>query len=72
MEKTVNRRKRDVGFREKGRGFYSKPTTFFREYDNGNLLNRQNGGNATNAVKHRMLCIRFQAEKCFMCKRHIE
>ena len=71
MEKAVNRRKRDEGFREKGRGFYSKPTTFFREYDNGNLLNRQNGGNTTNAVKHGMQSIRFQAERCFMCKRLI-
>ena len=71
MEKTVNRRKRDVGFPEKGRPFHSEPTLFFREYDNGNLLNRQNGGNTTNAVKHRMLCIRFQAEKCFIYKRPI-
>lgn len=64
MEETIKRRKRVDGF-------YSKSTTFFREYDNGNLLNRQNGGSTTNAVKHRMQCIRFQAEKYFMCKRPI-
>ena len=71
MEKAVNRRKRDEGFPEKGRPFHSKPTSFFREYYNGNLLNRQNGGNATNAVKHGMQSIRFQAERCFMRKRPI-
>ena len=71
MEKAVNRRKMDVGFPEKGRPFHSNPTSFFREYDNGNLLNMQNGGNVTNTVKHGMQSIRFQAEKCFMCKRPI-
>ena len=54
MEKAVNRRKRVDGFGQKGRRFYSKPTSLFRAYDNGNLLNRQNGENTTNAVKHRM------------------
>lgn len=71
MEKAVNRTKRVEGFTEKRRLFHSEPTSFFREYDNANLLNMQDGGNATNAVKHRMQCIRFQAEKYFMCKRHI-
>ena len=71
MEKAVNRTERVKGFTEKRRLFHSEHTSFFREYDNANLLNMQNGGNATNAVKHRMQCIRFQAEKYFMCKRHI-
>ena len=64
MEETIKRRKRVDGFTQ-------NPRPFFREYDNGNLLNRQNGGSTTNAVKHRMQCIRFQAEKYFMCKRPI-
>ena len=71
MEKAVNRAKRVEGFTEKRRRFHSDPTSFFREYSNGNLLNRQNGGNATTAVKHRMLCIRLQVERCFMRKRPI-
>ena len=71
MEKTVNRRKRGVGFPEKGRPFHSEPTPFFREYDNDNLLDMQYGGNATNAVKHGMQSFRFQAKRCFMCKQLI-
>ena len=56
MEKAVNRRKRVEGF-------IQNPQPFFREYDNGNLLNRQNGENTTNTVKHRMHGIHFSAAK---------
>ena len=44
MEKAVNRTKRVEGFTEKRRLFHSEPTSFFREYDNANLLNMRTEG----------------------------
>ena len=71
MEKAVNRTKRVEGFTEKRRLFHSEPTSFFREYDNANLLNMQNGGNATNAVRYGMLSIRFSTTKRLVRKRSV-
>ena len=63
MEKTVSRKKRVDGFREKGIPFCLKSSPLFKEYDNKYLLNILNGGNVTNTVRHRMYGIHFSAAK---------